>query len=116
MGTLLAASHRAFRFISACFTGNEKPWKPFLILVVPFMLLLLLGPRTLHYIPPIVGVAIQVMWIVFGIWVVLSIWRCARNTSTAWIAVWQIVAVICALPAIVVPAVTLGGIFLFYAP
>jgi hypothetical protein len=103
-------------FVSACFNGNEKPWKPFVIFVVPLMLLELFGPRTLSYIPRIVGTAVEVVWLVLGIWVVLSIWRCARNTSSNWVAVWKIAAAICALPAIVIPAVFLAGTLLFYVP
>jgi len=103
-----AAYRLVVGFVSASFTGKAKPWMPFLVFLVPYVLLNLLGPRKLFYIPPLLGTALFVLWLAFGTWLVLSIWRCAKNATSYWVAVWKIVAIACAVPNIAVPVLVLG--------
>jgi hypothetical protein len=112
----MAAFRLVLGFVSACFNGNEKPWKPFAVFVVPVVIIELSGPRTLSYVPPIAGIAIQTIWLILGIWVVLSVWRCAKNASANWVAVWRIAAVICAIPAIAIPTFFFAAQLMMYLP
>jgi hypothetical protein len=91
------------RFVTACWAGNDKPWKPFLVFVGALLIIEFSASPRLNGIAYTHHTVILLGLMAFGIWVTLSMWRCASNSGPIWKAGWRILAILIAIPTLLAP-------------